>query len=699
MLSQVYQAVPLAGIYPLAYEAVPLVELGPVVNQAAWDQLYETRGAITPRDKRRADKALGLAYQGLKVADHHVVRLLRNLAAKSRPSAVQRDVLRLANDVLAQVDGKLVEGTPAWESLRALLDVKVDPAKYKRGQEGLYFSDVQLTKLLSKYPFKGSEDVAHVVAVEKLLKQETKNALTNYRWGVGQFTHAEREFIDRVAVELERILGPAPTPDEVLQNAAWGPGTVVGYSFDGGKTGSEMKFASRQTVTPLLHPVACSVVDYYPSWSAAMAAHGPVTNWLEVVPGDQLFTVPKKFEENRCAMKQPSINIWLSRGIGVVIRKRLKSRAGLHLKFQQTVNKEMARIGSLTGVFCTLDLTSASDSNCRAVLRSVLSPAWFAWLYSTASKSFRFSRSPSDKTATQSQSYQMMSSMGCGYTFELETALFLAIARCVVPCCWSVQDETFDTNGVRRVRSPKATYPHVGVNGDDIIIPTAYAEQMISALSLFGFTVNAAKSHYQPGPGFRESCGGDYLFGVAVRPLFFTRRLDDGPAIVAAANRVASHAIAAFGTFNGDKCHRFGSRTYAVLRDELVSFLPKFLHPVLSTPYGSDEGLWELRTSVPESQTGQPDRYRVFVSKNRKIDLETDGVWTNYPDARPFRLDGDNLMASRLSNLSADRASEHSGSWDIVPLGTGQYSVIRGVTQITVGYATKVDREQWHGWR
>jgi hypothetical protein len=35
-----------------------------------------------------------------------------------------------------------------------------------------------------------------------------------------------------------------------------------------------------------------------------------------------------------------------------------------------------------------------------------------------------------------------------------------------------------------------------------------------------GFEVNVEKTFYDPGPGFRESCGGDYLHGRDVRPFY-----------------------------------------------------------------------------------------------------------------------------------------------------------------------------------
>jgi len=56
------------------------------------------------------------------------------------------------------------------------------------------------------------------------------------------------------------------------------------------------------------------------------------------------------------------------------------------------------------------------------------------------------------------------------------------------------------------------------VFGDDCIVPTSIAANYITALEGVGFEVNDYKSFYGETEKFRESCGGDYLAGHAVRP-------------------------------------------------------------------------------------------------------------------------------------------------------------------------------------
>lgn len=685
-------AVPLCG-FPKGPELrVQLVEEGVVANHAAWSQAYEARGCKSSRDKRRMHRALAHAFNGLRVSDRDVVLLLGDLAACAEDTPIRHAVLSLVVEFKALCPTKLQPDTPAWECLRRLLELKVDPAQYNEQQVHLYASDVQLVKFLSKYPFIGAKMRAEEVAIEKLLKQESLNALTNHRWTLGDFSDGELSQIEAVTHQLELILGPAPTPVEVLEKAAWGPGTVVGNTYGGGMTGPEFKFAQKATLTPNLTSVAPWVVTHYPEWSASMLAINQ-HDWFRVVPGDVLFTVPKKFEESRCAMKQAMINIWLTRGIGRTILKRLHSRAGLDLLHQQGENRRLARIGSGTGIFCTLDLTSASDSVCRAPLRSVLSPAWFAWLYSTAARRFRL---PTGYTSvgfpskTTYRDYEMMSSMGCGFTFELQTALFLAICRSVVPGQWVASTRAGGRCELR--------YPHIGVNGDDIIVPTAYAKRVIELLTLFGLTVNVNKSHYNAAPGFRESCGGDYLFGVPVRPLFLHKGLDDGSAIVRLANNVLSKAVEVRENHCGDS--RFGVTWYRSLHRRLVGFIPTFICRLISTPPEVPNGLWGRCTSSrgPDTLTGQPDNYRVLVATPSVVKLGEVIIWGENPEAWPLSLTGANLFAARLSSLGSDPAERWK--WDPRSrIGMGEVSTLGHAFSTEVEMRSRHGYGQWHGWQ
>lgn len=92
--------------------------------------------------------------------------------------------------------------------------------------------------------------------------------------------------------------------------------------------------------------------------------------------------------------------------------------------------------------------------------------------------------------------YEKFSSMGNGFTFELETVIFYALAR----ACGG---------------SKACTH----VFGDDIITESEVVPLLREVLDFCGFVVNEEKS-FSSG-SFRESCGHDYFDGVFVRPVFW----------------------------------------------------------------------------------------------------------------------------------------------------------------------------------
>lgn len=209
---------------------------------------------------------------------------------------------------------------------------------------------------------------------------------------------------------------------------------------------------------------------------------------INLVRGNVLFTVPKNATIDRCACKEPDINMFLQKGVGSVIRNRLR-RCGVNLNDQER-NKSLARIGSLTGSLATLDLSSASDSVTTSAVELLLPPLWFSHLNALRC----------DLTIIDGEEHrnEMFSSMGNGFTFELESLLFFSLAR---SCAYF--------EGIKGV---------ISVYGDDIICPVELTDTLTWVLGWFGFEVNTDKS-FSSGP-FRESCGGHFYNGYDITPFY-----------------------------------------------------------------------------------------------------------------------------------------------------------------------------------
>jgi hypothetical protein len=197
--------------------------------------------------------------------------------------------------------------------------------------------------------------------------------------------------------------------------------------------------------------------------------------------------VDKDALKKRGISSQPSINIAYQLAIGRSLRRRLLVRQGINLDSLQHVHRRKAREASLSGADATIDLSNASDTEARRAVQLLFSREWFSLLNST--------RVPFTIFKGKRLYLEKFSGMGNGYTFELETITFLAIAR--VACGGS---------------------KGVSVYGDDIIVPADKAKNVLIALRFFGFTPNPRKTFVSG--AFRESCGGDYFLGDAVRPHF-----------------------------------------------------------------------------------------------------------------------------------------------------------------------------------
>jgi hypothetical protein len=229
------------------------------------------------------------------------------------------------------------------------------------------------------------------------------------------------------------------------------------------------------------------------------------------VLGNLVTTVPKNAKTNRIIAIEPDWNSFFQLGLGAAIRSRLQ-RVGLLLDTAQAENRRLALIGSETGEYATIDLKAASDTVSLGLCDLLLPPHPDPLKGIIAQTRSLFGLCGDDVVE-----YEKVSSMGNGYTFELETALFYALARACTP------------SGVVRVY------------GDDVIMPSARAPLFIEVLKDLGMEVNLKKTFYTG--DFRQSCGGHYFRGNDVTPPYFREAVCDVPSYIRAYNKL----VTAFG--------------------------------------------------------------------------------------------------------------------------------------------------------
>lgn len=362
---------------------------------------------------------------------------------------------------------------------------------------------------LSKYadPSPSTQLLRRDAAIAKWKAVEQHNAETNER-----LSSAESDF---------NIL-PRITLGRFLKHCRWTVKSVLGEltndvvvgGFSGGASTSRrhaeshpgFKFSDKADVTE----DACFAVDILHREVPFFRTHGMFYH-LKEVAGAVLFTVPKNSDIDRCACKEPDINMYLQRGVGKHIRRRLL-RSGINLN-DQSINRGLAREGSITGALATLDLSSASDCVSIGLVRTLLPEDWYLYL-----NDIRSSRVSVDGDIVTTG---MFSSMGNGFTFELESLLFFAIAKSVLYF--------------------EGVPGRLSVYGDDIICPVRGYDMITWVLSWFGFIPNLDKS-FASGP-FRESCGGHYHMGEDVTPFFLKRPADNLTDLIRVTNQLRKWAL------------------------------------------------------------------------------------------------------------------------------------------------------------
>jgi hypothetical protein len=215
--------------------------------------------------------------------------------------------------------------------------------------------------------------------------------------------------------------------------------------------------------------------------------------------GNHHFTVPKNREADRNAAKEILWDSKLQNGIGKQQAARLK-HFGVDIH-DQSRNQTLASLAQSLGL-ATLDMSQASDLIAHMCIWLLLTingdPQGIRWwhLMNLARAKRVKIRCPENDTTTWHQ-LQMYCSMGNGFTFTLESAVFLAVCRTVV--------------GVNERH-------HLAVYGDDMIVPQSAVADVIDRLEYLGFKVNTRKSCLAG--RFFESCGTDWFDSQPVRPFF-----------------------------------------------------------------------------------------------------------------------------------------------------------------------------------
>ncbi len=414
------------------------------------------------------------------------------------------------------------------------------------------------SEVWSKFPFKIEGIDRDAVAYATAAESEERCADSNRRlvdlWNK-PIPDRYRSILKEAKSLLEHLFRGFSV-EEVIQHVGWGPGATTSLRRAQATPQNKWVFGSHMTEGCAPYYLAFS---QYCNWPLAGGIfHNGAFRPGVIVRGNKVITVPKNAKTNRVIAIEPDWNMFFQLGVGGAIRNRLRRRFGVLRVDSSEVNKILAQKGSEDGFLCTIDLKSASDRVSLALVEALLPECVLSHVLAL--------RSETGVVNGREVTYEKVSSMGNGFTFELETALFYCICR--------------------------AAAGHACVFGDDIIVPSASYSLVSDILEFCGFEVNTKKSHYT-GP-FRESCGGHFYAGVDVTPPYFRKPII-GAVRISGANRVSECVDNGYWR-QGD---------WKQVHDALTKGIPRFLYG----PKGVD-GV--VHCNLYESRPEYSKRYQCF---------------------------------------------------------------------------------------
>lgn len=405
-----------------------------------------------------------------------------------------------------------------YGELEQLARATIRPQDYNSAYA--FSNDHQAVSFLRKAPLDIPGVDPEAAAREKFSEAELQCSQANAR--VRAFVSAPSgvsgpisRVISTAIGKINECIGPAPDLRQWLDSCRFGPGAFQ-HAEVKGLTSLYDKLQVQPSASYDLKDVAALLVTSRPQWARSITDSETEGFWplirdddFNLVPGNRVTFVPKTAVTHRTIAIEPLMNVYAQLGLGTLMRRKLK-RVGIDLD-DQTPNQRAAYEGSVTGLLATLDLSSASDTVAKELVRLMLPDGWHRWL--------DVCRSKFGELDGKWFRYEKFSSMGNGYTFELETLIFWGL---MIGVC----------------RELKIATSSVLVYGDDIVIPVAAYDLAKEVLEWAGFTVNPNKSFHTG--VFRESCGKDYYDGNEVRPFFQKENLKEAESLFALVNGLRS---------------------------------------------------------------------------------------------------------------------------------------------------------------
>lgn len=379
----------------------------------------------------------------------------------------------------------------------------------------------QLYSLVTKhesFSLSVSSDHRKASALSKFAETQRRNRRTSRRlrhylsrWS--RMDPVVATVLGSAQLEIFRLLGAGPTDEDLsrfVQAKPFGPGVVQGLKSQSYASKSGRKYSAKDTNAygklgpdnTLTTSRSCLSTFGHALLNGAFGTYLLDTGMClrgELKETSEGTVVPKDAVVDRFIAVEPMLNAMAQQGIAAMLRFYLE-RWHIYLE-NQLRNKELARRASILGFhsegWATIDLSSASDTIVYELVRYLLPKRWFELLNAARTTQVLIN-------GEVVPGYSSFCTMGNAFTFPLQCLIFGALTR----SCMKIT---------------QCTAKEYRVYGDDIIAPIPASALLIQVLRFSGFVPNIEKTFITG--FFRESCGGDFLDGNDVRPIYIRRSL------------------------------------------------------------------------------------------------------------------------------------------------------------------------------
>jgi hypothetical protein len=294
----------------------------------------------------------------------------------------------------------------------------------------------------------------------------------------------------------------------------------------------------------------------------------------------KMCAVPKDVRGPRLIMSEPNTSMWVQQGQRRLLERAIYQGTSGRINFRdQRINANLALAASRTGEYATLDMSNASDRVSVKLVSDLfcMCPKVLPYLMASRSK-----HADLDGVITPEMEaiyalprgkhvLRSFAPMGSAVCFPVESVIFWALA---VSSIWN-SENTLDCEGRRLIEES------VYVFGDDIIIPTKYAQQVMDDLTLFGLKFGPEKC-FTKGP-FRESCGCNAFDGERIEPVMIKKAL---PLALEDVER-----LAAWFDYDRQFAYRWMWKTCAWIEQQII---PLFREDSVPLGYATDTPILHL---------------------------------------------------------------------------------------------------------